>query len=363
LDFTGNLKKLPCLNIKGHPKLNIMNKIKPTLMVLFNLLILLGLCFAVPQDAQAQSGTPAGVLAEINAYRADNGLGPLVENQYLNIAAQNHANWMAEKMEFGHEGEGGGTYTDRALAAGYGEGLGVRVTENWARGHQMTAYEVVHNSWKPSGIHNSQMLTTSYNEFGAGVALDGDGMTVYVVVFGIVTGGDLAPVATLSEEPTAAPVGPTPTPVPISETITTATPNPNGSVVHVVTSGQALAAIADAYDIPLADLLTQNNLTEDSVIYPEQELLIVPAALPSLTLTEAFQTPEETLEPTPSPSPTPTEKVQPTRITPTPTLPPQKHSSFLTDIFSGDTLWIGIGLVSVSVLGMGLLFFTSSKLD
>jgi hypothetical protein len=134
-------------------------------------------------------------------------------------------------------------------------------------------------------------------------------------------------------------------------------------VVHVVTSGQALAAIADAYDIPLADLLTQNNLTEDSVIYPEQELLIVPAALPSLTLTEAFQTPEETLEPTPSPSPTPTEKVQPTRITPTPTLPPQKHSSFLTDIFSGDTLWIGIGLVSVSVLGMGLLFFTSSKLD
>lgn len=340
-----------------------MNKIKPTSMILFNLLILLGLCFAFPQAAQAQSGTPAGVLAEINAYRADNVLGPLVENQYLNIAAQNHVNWMAETGQYSHTGEGGSTYTDRALAAGYGEGLGVRVTENWARGHQMTAYEVVHNSWKPSGIHNSQMLTTSYNEFGAGVALDGDGMTVYVVVFGIVTGGELPAASTLPTEATTTPGGPTRTPVPISETITTATPNPDGSVIHIVTSGQALVAIADAYDIPLADLLAQNNLTEETVIYPEQELLIVPAAIPSPTPTEALKTPEETLEPTPSPSQTPTEKSQPTRITPTPTLPPQKNSSFLTNIFSGDTLWIGIGLVSVSVLGMVLLFFTSSKLE
>ena len=305
------------------------------------------------------------MLAEINAYRAANNLGPLVENQYLNIAAQNHVNWMAETGQYSHTGEGGSTYTDRALAVGYGEGLGVRVTENWARGHQMTAYEVVHEMWRPSGIHNSQILTTSYNEFGAGVALDGDGMTVYVVVFGIVTGGNVSPVSTLPEGATATPPGPTRTPMPLSEMITTATPNPDGSVVHVVKFGQALAAIADAYEIPLADLLAQNNLTEESVIYPEQELLILPAAISSPTPAETQQSSEETQEPTPKPSRTPTEKSQPTaaRITPTPTQPSRSSSGFLVSFFSGDTLWIGIGLVSMSVFGLGLLFYTSSRLD
>jgi len=342
-----------------------MNKRKKAILALFNLMILLGLCLSDLSPVQAQSGTPAAVLTEINAYRAANGLGPLVENQYLNIAAQNHVNWMAETGQYSHIGAGGSTYTDRVLAAGYGEGQGVRVTENWARGHQMTAYEVVHEMWKPSGIHNSQMLTTSYNEFGAGVALDGDGMTVYVVVFGIVTGGDAAPVSTLPEGATATPQGPTRTPVPISETITTATPNSDGSVIHVVKYGQPLAAIADAYEIPLVDLLAQNNLTENSVIYPDQELLIVPASIPSPTPTGPTKT-KETAEPTPKPSRTPTKvagTVESPRATPTPTQPPQKTSAFLTDIFSGDTLWIGIGLVAISILGLGLMFFTSARLD
>jgi LysM repeat protein len=342
-----------------------MNKRKTAILGFFNLMILLGLCFMDANPVQAQSGTAAGVLAEINAYRAANGLGPLVENQYLNIAAQNHVDWMAQTGQYSHTGAGGSTYTDRALAAGYGEGQGVRVTENWARGHKMSAYEVVYEMWKPSGIHNSQMLTTSYNEFGAGVALDGDGMTVYVVVFGIVTGGDLAPVATLPEEPTATPVGPTRTPAPISDTITTAAPNSDGSVIHVVKYGQPLAAIADAYKIPLADLLAQNNLTENSVIYPDQELLIEPANNQSPTPTEPPKTAEETSEPTPKPSRTPTKVLETdrTQATPTPTQTAQKNSGFLTGIFNGNTLWIGIVLVSISIFGLGLLFYTSARLD
>jgi LysM repeat protein len=339
-----------------------MKKNKPTVLVFLYLVILLSLCFAFPQSAQAQSGTPAEVLAEINAYRAANGLGPLAENVYLDIAAQNHVNWMAATGTYSHTGEGGSTYTDRALAAGYGEGQGVRVTENWARGHQMTANEVVYEMWMPSGIHNSQMLTTSYNEFGAGVALDGDGMTVYVVVFGIVTGGNLPVVPA---QPTEVPIGPTSTPVPISQSITTATPNPDGSIWHVVQYGQPPAAIAEAYEITLEDLLAQNNLTEDSVIYPEQELLIQPARLETPTPTESPATPEETPEETnqaPSATPTRARQLTPTATTSTPTELTQKNSGFLIDVFSGDTLWIGVGLVSISVLGLGLLFYTSSRL-
>ncbi len=339
-----------------------MDKNKPTLMVLFYLVIVVGLCFTFPQSANAQSGTPAEVLAEINAYRAANGLEPLAENQYLNIAAQNHVNWMMETGDYGHTGEGGSTYTDRALAAGYGEGQDVRVTENWARGHQLTAYGVVHEMWKPSGIHNSQMLTTSYNEFGAGVGLDGDEMTVYVVVFGVLTESSLPE---SPAQPTATTAGPTSTPAPISQTIATATPNPDGSVLHVVQYGQALSAIADAYEIPLADLLAQNNLTEDSVIQPDQELLIVPASSPTETPTEDPTEPKETVEPTQKPSQTPTESVEPTptRFDPTATEPSQRKASVLTNIFSGDTLWMGVGLVSLSVFGLGLLLYTSSRLQ
>jgi LysM repeat protein len=341
-----------------------MKKNKPTVLVFLYLVILLSLCFAFPQSAQAQSGTPAEVLAEINAYRAANGLGPLAENVYLDIAAQNHVNWMVANGIYDHIGEGGSTYTDRALAAGYGEGQNVNVTENWGKGHQMTAYQVVNELWKTplSGIHNIQMLTTSYNEFGAGVALDGDGMTVYVVKFGIVTGGKIPDVPA---QPTDVPIGPTSTPVPIAQSITTATPNPDGSIWHVVQYGQPPAAIAEAYEIPLAELLAQNNLTEDSVIYPEQELLIQPARLETPTPTESPATPEETPEETnqaPSATPTRARQLTPTATTSTPTELTQKNSGFLIDVFSGDTLWIGVGLVSISVLGLGLLFYTSSRL-
>jgi hypothetical protein len=224
----------------------------------------------------------------------------------------------------------------------------------------MTAYEVVHDMWKPSGIHNSQMLTTSYNEFGAGVTLDGDGMTVYVVVFGIVTGGSIR---TEPPQATDAPDWPTNTPVPLSEMITTATPGPDGAVIHVVQPGEALAAIADAYEIPLADLLAQNSLTDQSVIYPNEALLILPAAAPTATPADIQETPQETLAPTPRPTQTSATGEQPTRTQAVPTAAqaPQRRANILLTLFSGDTLWIGISLVSMSAFGLGLLIFSSPR--
>ena len=335
-----------------------MKKLIPIFALLISTLLALAPSAALVQPAWAQSGTPAEVLAEINAYRAANGLGPLVENIYLDIAAQNHVSWMAETGTYSHTGAGGSTYTDRALAAGYGEGQSVRVTENWARGYQMTANEVVYEMWMPSGIHNSQMLTTSYNEFGAGVALDGDGMTVYVVVFGIVTGSSIR---TQPPQTTNVPNWPTNTPVPLSESIATATPGPDGALVHVVQPGEALAAIADAYEIPLADLLAQNNLTDSSVIYPDERLLIVPASGPSPTPSQIPETLAGKLDPTAQPSRTPTAGVLPTRTQAAPTQTPPPQANGWVTLFSGDTLWIGISLVSMSVFGLGLLFFSSPR--
>lgn len=329
---------------------------KHRILAILYILSFFALVLDAPETVHAQAGTAFEVLAEINGFRSANGLSPLAENQYLNLAAQNHANWIAETGIGSHIGEDGSTAADRALAVGYGEGAQVWVTENWARGPELTASACVYDMWAPSTDHVDNMLTTWHNEFGAGVALDSDGFTVYVVVFAHSSG------SSVPDQPTITPGGPTSTPAPIVMPVATAEPNPDGSVIHIVQPGQTLWAIVDAYEISMADLLAQNGLTEDSDIFPDQELLIVPASIEIEAESETTATPE-TITPTPLPSPTKTAEPQREATNaPTPTEAPQTQSGFLANIFSGETLWIGIGLVAVSVFGIALLFFTSSRL-
>ena len=314
----------------------------------------------VPHTAHAQAGEPWEVLVQINGLRTANGMAPLNESPYLTIAAQNHADWIVATGQGGHTGAGGSTPADRAVAVGYGEGAAVRVTENWARGPGLTPYAVVYDSWAPSSAHINNMLTTWHNEFGAGVALDSQGMTVYVVKFGHVVGS-----APLPQQPTAVSSSPAGTPVPLVQPIATAQANPDGSVIHVVQFGQTLWGISEAYEINMVTLLEQNYLSEDSAIYPNQELLIVPANIEVEENPEAEDlTPTPTAEPTPTATRTPTRTPLPTQVaaTLTPTAEPNLSGNVLANIFSGDSLWVGIGLVGVSLFGIALLFFTSSRL-
>ena len=329
--------------------LNLLRRlIFPGLLVVFTLFL------ATPNSASAQAGTAAQVLAEINGVRSANGLAPLVENIYLNIAAQTQADYIAATGIGSHIGEGGSTSADRALAAGYGEGATVWVTENWARGPGLTAYECVYNMWVPSADHLNNILTTWHNEFGAGVALDSNGFTVYVAVFGHTSGSVVV-------QPTIDPNAPIATQAPYIQPVTTSTPNPDGSVIHVVQTGQSLWAIADAYGIAMADLLALNGLTEDDAIFPDQELIIVAASIQETvppTESPEIEEPTPTLTPTPAPTDTPAA----TQVTMTPEPTEAERSNFLVNIFSGDSLWIGIGLVVVSLFGIALLLFTSSRL-
>ncbi len=334
------------------------------IVIIFSLISLYCLFFPASQPVEAQAGTAYEVLAEINALRAANGLSPLVENQYLNLAAQNHANWIATTGLGGHTGEGGSDSQDRALAVGYGEGAQVWVTENWARGSGLTAYDCVHTMWKPSAAHIDNMLTTWHDEFGAGVALDSSGFTIYVVNFGHVSG------STVPSQSVSVPTWPTATFAPVIQPVTTSTPQGDGTVVHVVQFGQSLWAISDAYDISMADLLALNGLTEEDAIFPDQQLLIVRGSgeTPEPTPTEpnkvALQAnPEEEATPTPRTTPrlNPTTTRQ-TSVTEEATLEVNQQGNFIKNIFSGDSLWIGIGLVVVSVLGIVLLLYTSSRL-
>jgi uncharacterized protein YkwD len=340
-----------------------MNKKK--LQILSFLLILsLGiLCFMPQEKAQAQAGTAYEVLAEINALRAAYGLDGLAENQYLNLAAQIQADYIAATGVGSHTGEGGTTAYDRALSVGYGGGAQIWVTENWAKGYSLTAYDCVHDMWEPSTDHINNMLTTWHNEFGAGVALDINGMTVYVVNFGHSSGSSVVQPTTEPYDPTltSTPSGPTDTPEPLIQPVTTTTPNADGSVTHVVQYGQTLYKIAEAYGISLANLLEMNGLTEDSTIYPGDVLLIFPASIETEETAAATATPEVQTS-TPSSTPTEVAELTPTEAALTPTRNPNSPGSILANIFSGDTLWVGIGLIAVSVFGIVLLLFTSARL-
>lgn len=309
--------------------------------------------FAAPEPAQAQAGTPSEMLQEINNLRVVNGLAAMQVNNYLMLSAQNHADWIAATGLGGHTGEGGNTPTDRAHAVGY---PGAIVTENWARGPGLTVYNCIFVSWNDPD-HMNNMLDPKRKEFGAGVALDARGFTVYVVNFSIYdTDGDQPNAPTL---PTVTPGGPTVTTAPLILPLTQSTPQPDGTIVHIVQYGQTLWAIADAYKVPLADILALNSLTLESILYPDQELIIKQGTgeTPQVTATPGEVKPTST----PRPTSTPTKQPEPT-VTAMPTETPRERGNFLVNIFSGDTLWVGIGLVAVSVLGIALLFYTSSRL-
>ena len=64
--------------------------------------------------------------------------------------------------------------------------------------------------------------------------------------------------------------------------------------------------------------MTQNGLTEESIIYEGQELLIVPASQAAQETPQGTQTPEEAA-PSATPSPTFTPTQQPTRTQQAPT--------------------------------------------
>jgi LysM repeat protein len=89
---------------------------------------------------------------------------------------------------------------------------------------------------------------------------------------------------------------------------------PDGSVIHVVKSGETLGAIARKYQVKVSDLAVANNIADPKKIRPGQELVIpgftavggaapapAPAAGPSATTTPAVSAPAMPATPPPPP--------------------------------------------------------------
>lgn len=243
---------------------------------------------AFPSAAQA-------LIDAVNALRAANSLPPYRVDPILMTIAQAQAEYMASIGTWTHTGPDGSRPYQRALAAGYlvaGDlSQGGWFSENVIMGNNMSAEEAV-QAWLGDEAHKNTMLSLIYQDAGAGAAVVGN-TYYYCLDVGLSTGG--TPVV-------YTPFGNTPTP-----TIVPNTPNPDGSIVHIVQPGEILLAIAAAYDVPLADLLRLNNLTVNSVIYPNQKIIIRPAFTPTPTQ----PTPTASLLPTLTPWPTSTPTASP----------------------------------------------------
>jgi LysM repeat protein len=160
---------------------------------------------------------------------------------------------------------------------------------------------------------------------------------------------------------------------PVTATVLSPTPMPDGSIIHILEPGQYLWHLAILYDIPLATILELNGLYEWSLVYPGDQIIIVPGFAPAATATVIPPTATPTLLPTfTSTVVPPTETIMPEAtqeitevaateteveddeqqvVIPLPTEPDNGQSDLSID---RDTMWI------VLIILLGLLFMLLS---
>lgn len=321
--------------------------------------------------APAQASTNLEPLSEASAYaliaavndlRTANGLNALNANTLISISAQSHSEYQASVGYWTHSGSDGSNETSRALAVGYGGGLGVACDEAVAvASSDKDASYIVYTLWGDYTHRNVVLLNAKYVDIGAGVAQGSDGMYYYTVNL-CVSEGSVAATSSgssaVGSQNTAVYSYPAQTQTPMM----TATPREDGSTWHTVKLGDTLWSISKSYNKSVEDILALNGRSPtDQDIYAGQELLIYKAPTPTTTPT-ITNTPRP-----PTRTPRPTQTLRPTRatatitITPTITATPGKLALALRSIDEiprGTWGWI---ILAVSLLGLGWAFLFSPR--
>lgn len=148
------------------------------------------------------------------------------------------------------------------------------------------------------------------------------------------------------------------------EFVQKATANAAGTVLHEVKFGQTLWAIADAYEVGLPEIYSLNDLTETSLIYPGQMLVIrqmtgtpLPSsdpsneAIPSPALTRVWPTLKSESV---TSKPESMRGTQLANLDPTEIVTSQVNT---TSVKTEETVFIAI--IGLSVIGLALIFIGS----
>lgn len=207
-------------------------------------------------------GEEQAFLTLINNYRAANGLSALLISTNLNRAAAWMSNDMGVNARFLHTDSLGRSPYSRAIDCDYVSGAG----ENIAAGSAWSSAQSVMDAWKASPGHNSNMLTSYYQQIGiARVNVPGSPYGWYWTTnFGAAndgTGGAPAPTNTPTPAPatnTPAPATATPTNIPVLPT-NTPVPLPTSSgggaatpTIAPPTATPTMAAVPTNTPVPTA---------------------------------------------------------------------------------------------------------------
>jgi len=140
------------------------------------------------------------------------------------------------------------------------------------------------------------------------------------------------------------------TSIPLSMVVTS-TPDVDGVIIHIVQYGETLFTIAEAYGVPIDQILTNSGLSLTATDIREGQTLVIQKATeptntstPTATIDPGTPTPTQ-MRPTLTPFPTRTPA-----LTSTPTKPPSLIHRAL-----GNGTYFGIGLILISVLGLILV--------
>lgn len=291
-----------------------------------------------PQSSLAVDTDPNSLINAVNALRQANGLPAYSINPTLMAIAQQHAQYMSA-AGVTHNGAGGSTPWQRALAAGYplaGDlSLGGFFSENITAGSNMSVEQAV-TAWQGDAPHINTMLSSDLSEIGAGAVMVGD-YVYYVIDCARPTNNRQPQSFTPPAAGTVVPAAPL-----AVNTIIAATPLENGKIIHLVKPGETLWLIAVSYGVKVADIRGKNNLAITEAIYPGEKLFIKQQDISTPEPPTLTQTLSPTIMWTPSSTLAPSPTSPPTQI---PTLPVSSTTSYL---ILG--IIIGAALVMAAVL-------------
>ncbi len=228
---------------------------------------------AVQEAAPLADGVTAfDLIVAMNMLRTSNGLPALVEDPIIDAVAQSTAGIMAANEMSWHIGNVSG----RLASAGYGGGVNVWGTENFAVGN-MSIDEIMLVWADPS--HMIPAVNPAYCNVGAGVAKSSNGLTYYVLQAAYTSNkacGEYKPPegwepnteGTTNDGRAGGGVSQIVVPVKVSK------PDTDGNIYHTVEAGQSFWAIAIAYKVTIKDIEFFNNLSSTAKLQIGQKLLI-----------------------------------------------------------------------------------------
>jgi LysM repeat protein len=317
------------------------------IILTFSLVLILVLISLSPVGKVQASGSVSGadMIAMMNSWRSSYWSNALIEDASLDSCAQSTAEEMARIGAWDHLANiGYAAASERCVDHGFGGGKAVRVTENWAADYNMTIDKLA--SYWSDAAHMLPATMQQYAYVGVGIAEASNGTTYYILQAGAITGEDLPSGSDTSSETTSSSA--TEDLSEYKNPVLTSTPNEDGSIYHVVLSGQFLFDLATYYGVTVDQIKTLNNLTSDS-IYAGDVLLIrlAPTVTITPTRTITVQMPTRTITQTPPPATT----------RPMATMTPTPEGAAANGLPKIDRQWVGLGILVLSAVGFFVVFY------